>query len=467
MMNKSQVELTPQTHYLIAAAADFSRFDPHVLTDYYQPLMSPSSVGLFLTLKEQLRPWPDFRMSKPISSLLPQLNCGMPVLRESLAQLEGVGLVKRFEDIQHHPGLIVFELQATMTPAEIVQDSLLSVQLLQMVGPDRFAELGKKAVAYQAELSDFANVSQGFFEVYQPADSGNQVVDPLINQARERITKYNRGRADSRALSTDDFDFHFLAQQLEGQGIDSAVIQSQRQLIISEHLTYGFDELAIAKLMVRAVDLSSNEFDSEKFKLIAREAGADKRVNDSQPTPTVNSQQLTDFNQDEQLLIKQSEQLTPINFLRELKRQIHAYVSPNEQRVVERLVNQSGLGTGAINILLWYIIADRGNANINGSLADAIANSWSAAGVRNAADALKAAQRFKNENAQRSGRRYTNYRRRNHGKDEKLPQWAKKGYQEKHEQASDEDAAAIAKLLAKGRQHKQKKGGLDNHGTGQ
>ena len=457
-MNKSQIELTPQTHYLIAAAADFSRFNQHVLVDYYQPLMSPSSVGLFLTLKEQLQPWPDFKMSKPISSLLPQLNCGMTALRESLGQLEAVGLVKRFEDVHHHPGLLVFELQATMIPAEVLQDSLLSVQLLQMVGPDRFKELSKKAVAHQADLSSFENISQGFFDVYQPAGSGDMVIDPLINQARERITKYNRGRVDNRALTTDDFDFHFLAQQLAGQGIDSDVIQSQRQLIISEHLTYGFDELAIAKLMVRAVDLGSNQFDSEKFKLIAREVGADKGTTNKQTSP-VSSNELTDFDEAEQLLIKQCEQLTPINFLRELKKQIHAYVSPNEQRIVERLVNQSGLGRGAINVLLWYIIADRENANINSSLADAIANSWSAAGVKNAADALKAAQQFKNKNAQRSGRRYTNYRQGKRSRDEQLPQWAQKGYQEKHEQTSEEDAAASEKVIAKGRQHNHQKGG--------
>lgn len=457
-MNKAAQILTPLTQYVLSASLNFSRFDQQVLIDYYQPLMSPKSVGLFLTLKRQLKKRPNINMAEPISKLLRQLNCGMLDLRDSFAQLEAVGLIKCFENSKTYPGLLIFELQETMAPSEFVKDSLLSVQLLEMVGPDRFKELGQEAVAYQIGLDGFENVSQGFFDVYSPAESETASSDPLIHQARERVAKYQRHRVDNRGLSSSDFDFHFLAQQLAGQGLDSDTIQANRQLIISEHLTYGFDEIEMAKLMTRSIDLVSNEFDAEKFKLLAREAGADHNKVQKNPKPVSSvdvggaTNKSSDFSAEEQLLVKQSEQLTPINFLKELKKQIHAYVSPNEQRVVERLVNQSGLDTGAINILLWYIIACKEKANINSSLADAIANSWSASGVHNATDALKAAQKFQNQNAQPKPRRYSNYRYKQSTKDEKLPQWAQKGYHQKHEQASDEDAAAIAKLLAKSHQ---------------
>lgn len=452
-MTKAKEEFTPQTHYVLGGSLNFSRFDEQVLLDYYQPLMSPKSVGLFLTLKRQLQKRPDLNFSKPISSLMVQLNCGMVDLRDSFSQLEAVGLVKRFENPNKFPGLIVFELQATMAPYEFLQDSLLSVQLLEMVGPDRFQELSRESVDYQIDLKEFQNVSQGFFDVYSSAENEERDSDPLIHQARERVTQYQRNRVDSRGLKADDFDFHFLAQQLSGQGLDSDLIQDNRQLIISEHLTYGFDELSIAKLMVRAVDLVSNQFDADKFKLLARQAGSDRnKVQKNQgklTAPKLAAEQTNGLSSAEQLLIRQSEQLSPINFLKALKKQIHAYVSPNEQRVVERLVNQSGLDTGAINILLWYIIASKDRANINSSLADAIANSWSAAGVHNAVDALKAAQDFQNQNAQPKSYRRSSYQHKRTARDEKLPQWAQKGYHQKHEQASDEDAADIAKLLAK------------------
>lgn len=461
-MTDANTELSPQTGYVVCASADFYAFNLQVLLDYYQPMMSPHTLGLFLALREHLSAAPLVTNAQPLSSLLVQVNEGFGQVKEGLAQLEGLRLLKSYRSANNHD-LLILELQPTLTPAEFMNDDLLSVLCLQMVGAEQFQQLGNKAKQYQLDLSNYHNVSHSFFDVFKVDRASQTIDDPAIQQTRAALDELTNQRVDRNQLPDSDFDFHFLAQQLADQGVAKEELQKYRHLILTEHLVYGFDELTIAKLLAQAVDLVSGKLDIERFKILVRAQQAPTKPAQSQETvhqsanPALVSQVKNNFSNQEQALLKACTQTRPLDFLTQLKQQTGSgYVSPAEKNTVERLV--SNLNPAAVNVLIWYIIGERGNASLSANFADAIANNWLQQGVSDAASALTAAKDYQKNRQSLQSPRKKSYRRKK-AVHEKLPEWAQPGYQEKHEEASPEQAAAMRRLLMQGEQQDKRKRG--------
>lgn len=455
----TKLTLNPKTGYVVSAALDFTNDHEATFVNYYLPLMSPNALGLFSALKGQLRPQPMISSRQPVTQLLAQLNIGLPAMTEALHQLEAVGLIKTFTRTDEMGEVVVFELHPTLTPAEFIKDDLLSVQLLQMVGPERFKQLSEEAVANYLDVDDLENVSHSFFEVFHP-DREGLGNDPVITTAQQRVDQATARRVTTDPVQNKDFDLHFVAQQLSGADLDAEIVNQYRRLILVEHETYGYDEMAIAKLLERSIDVVNNQFDPEQFKLLARNTDAKRSTSaaDQKQVAAATELDMAGLPDEVKELLTQCEQQAPMAFLAQLKQQTNGYVSSNERYTVERLVNQSKLSNGAINLLLWYIIGEQGLATVKASLADAIANNWGRAGVQTSVDAFNEIQRHQEarEQRQNSRRQY----RRNGQKGsikEKLPEWAQKGYQPKAKAASAEQLAESKRLLAELHKNRKKR----------
>lgn len=453
----SDFQISPKTGYLPSAALDLVNYQASTFVNYYLPVVGPNALGLFSALKDELRDHPLTTDRQPVSSLLTKLNCGLAAVVDALHRLEAVGLIKSFVKQDSLGDVMVLELHPTLTPAEFINDDLLSVQLLAMVGPERFKELSDRALAQYFPTDDYKNVSHSFFTVFHP-DHGNDLkLDPVVQNAKDAINQITSHQVNTNQLPKDDFDLHFVAQQLEAAGLDGEIVQAHRRLILVEHHTYGYDELVMAKLIEQAVDVVSNQFDADQFKVLARNADA-KRTSSRQRSSekSVSDLDLSGLSSEVQELIKQCEQQTPMAFLAQLKQQTNGYVSSNERYTVERLVSQSGLSNGAINLLLWYIIGEQGLGTVKANLADTIANNWGRVGVETSVDAFNEIQRHQEQQRQRQTNRRS-YKSRRGKVTEKLPDWAKKDYQPEVKAASAEQIAKSKQLLAELRKKRQKK----------
>lgn len=460
-MTDVDFEFSPHTSFVVCAANDFSSFDLQTLLDYYQPIMSPHALGLFLALKAQLVKQPLVTDAQSVSSLLLRVNVGFNQMKDALCQLEGLRLLQTFHQADN-PDLLVFELQRTLTPTEFLRDDLLSVLCLQVVGDERFKQLGEQAKQYQFDLSNYENLSHSFFDVFSIDRESQTVNDPSIQHARQALDRLVNRRVENKQLPESNFDFHFLAQQLADQGVDEQELRQNQHLILTEHLVYGLDELSMAKLLAQAVDLVSGKLDINHFKHLVCESAsqpvAKKSVAEDQAGVSPSESQAddkSDFSDQERALLSACEQARPIDFLRQLKQQTGSgYVSPAEKNTVERLV--SNLNSAAVNVLIWYIIGERGNSSLGANFADAIANNWLQQGVNSAASALHAAKSYQRQRQSIQRPRRSNYHKKK-AVHEKLPKWAQPGYKEDNEEASPEQAAAMRRLLAAGEQNNQDK----------
>ncbi len=120
-------------------------------------------------------------------------------------------------------------------------------------------------------------------------------------------------------------------------------------------------------------------------------------------------------------------------------------MTAGERNVLTRLVKDGKLPSSVINVLVWYVIGDLGNATLKGNFVDAIANDWLRAGVHDGAGALLQLKKFNRAKQtgkkQSTGHRY--YRRLQVR--EKMPEWSKQSKEQRNKKAS---AQALAQARA-------------------
>ena len=445
----------PQAGYLVTAAADFINFNDQVFTDYYQPVLGPVAFSLFYALRSQLLDHPTLADRRLQSALLVQVNAGQSQVSEGLRRLEGMGIAQTYFQHDAQGDLYVYELQATLSPERFINDNLLSVLLLEAIGEQAFSRLAKGAHRYQlvADRTQLKNVSHRFLDAYQIDQHELVHVPEVIKQAQTTaaVTEKHSLVADSS-----DFDWATLLTLLKSQPVVKEDLADHRELIEVEHQLYGIDEPTMARLIRGALDLATNHFDARKFK---RQVAAQYKQPASVPEfanpkqkEVVDDKQLTA--KDRQLL-KSTNNYAPVAFLQALKEQTGGYVTAGERNILTRLVQDGKLPSSVINVLVWYVIADLGNATLKGNFVDAIANDWLRAGVHDGAGALLQLKKF-NQEKQQPGttKRFSTKRNRQRMEiRETMPDWSKQDQATRTKKAS---AAALAK--ARARQRSNRKG---------
>ncbi|MCH3923104.1 DnaD domain protein [Limosilactobacillus sp.] len=442
----------PQAGYLVTSAVDFANFNERTFVDFYQPILGPVAFSLFYALRSQMMDRPTLADRRLQSELLVQLNAGQGMVAEGLQRLESSGMLITYHRHDAQGDVYVYELQATLTPTQFVADSLLSVLLLEEIGESRFNQLMRRAQAHRLADADsqLKDVSHHFLDTYRVDQREVVHLPHVIRDAQKQVQP--APAKEPRRVAT-DFDWPTLLQLLEGQPVIRDDLTAQRQLIEVEHQLYGIDEPEMARLIRLATDLASNHFDAQKFKQVVasryqRVPGKQATVAQTkaaQSTPAVKG--LTDK---DRLLLKSTDNYAPVEFLQALKEQTGGYVTAGERNVLTRLVQDGQLPSSVINVLVWYVIADLGNATLKGNFVDAIANDWLRAGVKDGAGALMQLKKFnqaKREGAPKQGTRRT-YRQLQVR--EKMPEWSKQDQKQKTKKASPE---AIARARALQRKH--------------
>lgn len=448
---KTRPNFDPQAGYLVTAATNFDNFNNQTFTDFYQPVLGPVAFSLFFALRSQLRDHPTLDDRRLQSGLLVQVNAGQNLVSEGLHRLEGMGVLQTYFRHDAQGDVYVYELQSTLTPAQFLNDNLLSVLLLEAVGEQAFSRLAQNARRYQLaeSQSQLKNISRSFLDTYQVDQQELVNLPPVVKRSQQQMPADRQSRPPVGKSS--DFDWSTLLTLLNGQPFAEEDLANHRKLIEVEHQLYGIDEPAMARLIKSALDLSTNRFDAVKFKhhvaaqyqrVVKQPVIAAKKENTDRQHLTAN----------DRLLLKSTDNYAPVAFLQALKEQTGGYVTAGERNVLTRLISDGQLPSSVINVLVWYIIADLGNATLKGSFVDAIANDWLRAGVHDGASALQQLKKF-NQDRQTSTKQTGGKRRyRSVTVRETMPEWSR---QDKKEQLKKASATALAKARARQRDNRK------------
>lgn len=443
-MPEAPFKLQPQTGYVLTASPDFGGINQEWLVDYYQPLLNPVATNLLLILVNQLLPNPTVTERRQHTGLLDQLGAGINQVDQARVQLEAVGLLRTFFKVDQLGPVVIYQLQPLKSPAAFLKEDLLAVVLLQHVGQTRYQALVKKANRYYMATTDYHEITKGFFDIFKtmttPADQ------QLVTTSQ---TQLGQPSPQKKSENIPTLDWTFLAGQVQAQGLDASELSKHRQLILTEKRVYGLSELDLVSSLLSATDLTTGKLDEEQFKLVVANQARPQEVQEVSGIETPPAQeQKKALNQQEQALADEANQGSPLQYLTDLKKATGSgFVSSAERKTLERLVSQTPLTDGAINILSYYVLVDQGNANLAANFVNAIANNWTRQGVRTASDAVLAIQRFwQKGNAQT---KLVNKRGRRGAIVEKLPDWAKDDRKRQHQGVSSDQIQAGKEALAK------------------
>lgn len=445
--------LTARAGFVVSSAQAGDILDQSVLSDFYQPIVGAAPVATLLTLWQLKTAHPQLTQRQPLTKLLVRLNVGVSSLEASLKKLEAVGLLKTFFRQDSLGDCFIFEIQPTMTADDFIADPLMSVLLLDALGEDNFQDLVAHARRFELDTSQLDEVSAKLYDVFHlRADS-----DTDSQQALAHARHSTKVQVDSRpqlSLTNTDFSFPTLMTLLGQTGPSEDQIQSQRKLILTEHVLYGIDEPTMAKLILQATDLH-NQFKASQFKRLVAQAypravtsSSGQSKNPSSAEPKSADKQASSKSPQQVALERACQQYSPNDFLAKLKAEAGGgYVTPGETKILQRLIDEGKLSPAVINLLSWYVIADLGHATLSGNFVDAIANTWIRAGVKTVDDALKQIYLHYQKGKEHSSRR-PRYRQRP-TRQESRPQWQRDEAAGKHvSKTSAKQEAEVKKLLA-------------------
>lgn len=427
-MTESFDKITPDTKYLVTNSHINRSLDHSVLTNLYLPIIGEKALALYnLLWSMSLNDHNQLILHKHYE-IQSMLNCKIDRLVTIRKQLEAVKLINTLVSAKK-PDVLVYSLNLPLSAEQFLRTDILSIILLGKVGEGTYQQIVERMVAPTPNLGETTDISTSLLEAFHVPQNLVKNIPGTINEAKQRIVQ-STGNADDNTFEpdSDHFDFRLLLSMLENSYVDENSVKAARNLILSEHLLYGIDEIQMAKLIQKATNLNTNELNQNQLKAIIKDGFNQHQADGTLRPQTVTESRpaaATNFDQATQQLISISQQLAPVEFLGQIKKQKHGIVTSGEQRTLSELVNLRALPNDVINILIYYLLVDEKRSTLNKNLMSTIADDWSQHDISNAEKAINAIKQRPIELKKKADQRASKYKQRRVNVKETLPDWAK------------------------------------------
>ncbi|HLQ40211.1 MAG TPA: DnaD domain protein, partial [Tetragenococcus sp.] len=167
-----------------------------------------------------------------------------------------------------------------------------------------------------------------------------------------------------------------------------------------------------------------------------------------------NTLRQTGFSEKNIELIKEVQNIAPMDYLQSIKKQKKSYVNNQESWILKDLVEQSPLPNSVINILLHYVLIIKNMKVLKKNFIDPIAADWSELELKTPEQAIKHVRDLVNEAKEKKNQPQA-YKRQNRQliRKEKLPAWVD------HPEEEVEDAQKQAAINERMKKYLQRKEG--------
>lgn len=388
------------------------------LTHLYQPLLGMKAVMLYQTLLHEI----DFQEEVPIQThhtLMNYLNISLVEIYEERLKLEGIGLLRTFEEKTTEQTVFHYILQNPFSPSDFFRDAMLSQLLYHHVGKDKYMLLKSRFLGKKDQPSG-RNITASFGDVFETIHS-----EVTVMQNVNRIPENTGPQLDS-------VDFSWVEQMLRSRMIPyKRVLTMENKRIINQmmHL-YGLAEYEVEKCILWALT-DENRLDIEEFKEAChdifktsrREAAVQLAAKVSEQ-PQVESTTTKQPMSKEEQLIHQLETISPKQLLEDLSS--GNYASEQDLKVIREIMTTQGLPSPVMNVLIHYVLLQT-NMKLSKAYLEKIASHWSRANLKTAREAMMFAKKEKERyrmSVEKKQQNYTNYKKQG-AKTEVVPDWFK------------------------------------------
>lgn len=415
-------KMTPNTPFLVVSDEVFENAT-EVLNSLYGPIIGTSALGLYFQLKNLTVFQDQPNQIHTHFELQSLLNVSINQLETDRKLLEACGLLKTWWVSSKNQ--VMYLVRRPLSAKEFFATDLLTILLLEKLGDQVFKQV-------QSRMVPQLNIPEGAEEISASVtDTFPLIVDRMkrnqaqLTQIKNQLNDLQTGPANINQERP--LDEKLLLSILENSFVELDSIKLAMEVIQTESSLYGIDEVQMGKYVLKAINLQTNRLDVDKLKMVisndfrAPEKNVLATVPTNSDTAKPNSQ--GGLTPQQLQITKFAGQMAPLQFLQQIKKQKHGFVTSGEERLVRDLIGRHILSNSVINILIYHLLVDEQHATLNKSLSETIANDWSQQKIATAEQAIIKLQERKQQASAKPVRSRNNNGRKNIK--ETLPDWAK------------------------------------------
>lgn len=444
MTNYPWQSIDPKDYIQIESNQNLTMQDVRILTKLYKPIIGGEAYSFYQSLFSEL----DFQAHKrstSVSKLLTKMDIGIADYYHARIRLEGIGLLRIYRS-QEKKDEYIYELNAPLSKADFLKDSLLCALLLEKIGKSLFQEEVNDLTGEAYSKENYEEMTRSFVDVFH-FDLENKGISE--NNELISLKAAKKPKLVETIENIDSFDYNFFKQGLNKHFIRQDSLTTEvKELIYTYHVIYGIDELTMQAIVLESADVESGQVNKNKLTSTVQRMYLNKQK--TRPTvakapqeveAAVSTGNLKDaqkvlkkdgFSTSEMSVINHAKRAAPGNYLKSIKTQKNGFITTNETWVLKELVEQSPLSKEVINILLHYILVIQGSVVLEKNYAMKIANDWAQSDVKTAEDAVVKLRNLFNERKdgaaggqKKPGKTQFKSKYRKNRKKESLPDWAK------------------------------------------
>ena len=371
------ITLLPADRYLVVNKSLLTELDKEVLIAFYEPIIGPLAVSLYLTLWHDLDACELFSRNLTHHHLMSILKCNLQTIKKSRESLEALGLMKTFVktgSINEY----IYEMFSPLSPNEFFNHPILNIVLYNNIGASEYEHLKTYYQKVKIDTKDYQEITKVLDDVY---DTSNFVATEDI---RERST--------NGISVSDKIDFDLLISSMPSGIInDRAFGKKTRELINLLAFIYNIDTLK----MIEIVRTTLNEFgmiDKDNLRISARKYY--QFNNNALPTLIYRSQPeyLKSPEGDNSMrgkIISMFENTSPYDFLKSKNKGINP--TSKDLKLLETLIIDMEMPPAVVNVLIDYVLR-KNNNRLTTNYVETIASQWTRAGLKTAKDAMEFAE---------------------------------------------------------------------------
>lgn len=407
--------MQPTDSYKVRLPHAFSDYDRQLLTLFYQPLIGPSAMSLYMTF------WADAEQEIDREynhyHLMNMLSMPLGTIFEARISLEAIGLLRTCRKNETDSRVFAYDLLPPLDAKAFFADPLLSTFLFSKIGEKSYRNLRSRFIIDVSDEVGFDDVSRTFLDVYTPI----QQLQGVSNGAEESYV----GRNDDGGVPFvgSDFDFELLRSGLSEQMVPKASLSAVSKEVIEKlAFLYSLNPLDMQKVIMMALDEDLKlpedrlrKAAAEYYKMnISKEAPVLHKVF-VQQTPRKQSEKMTRDDKLEEYL----ESTPPAQMLKDINGKEPMSV---DVQLAERLINTHSLPIGVVNVLLQYILL-RNDGKITNKFAERIASHWMGKNIMTVKQALDISRKEHDQYMQWKAEGQNPSAKRSSGREEKVPEW--------------------------------------------
>ncbi len=323
--------------FIVSGEGICSSVDYQVLTLLYQPIIGQGAFTLYLTLMNLLNRQDLLSDEYLHSDLESFLGQKVSEIEQNRFKLEAIGLLITFFANDN----FTYEIKLPLSARNFINDGILGEYLIASVTKTRFKKLLKIFKVLAPNKKQKYNISKAFNEVFPSIDTNTSEYETnLLSSKTKGFAKLNSANFDWRlfneSISKDFFDVESLTEAVKAKVEQLGYVYSLDELQMRDILLKSLDDLGNVNIEALARNSRNN------YSFVSPNTAKDEV-----PVKIVNTDSLLEYFQS----------ISPKDLLAELG---DGLVSAADLRHVERLIDEVGLNSGVVNVLLAYIVKTKG-----------------------------------------------------------------------------------------------------------